>query len=462
MKQEKELIKNTIIIAMGKFSTQIVSFLLVSLYTAKLTTQEYGSYDLIVTIITFLTPFITLTLEESMFRFLIDAKNKREEKCIITQTVLTILTMLTVACLFIFLIIKIFSIKTTSLFIPYVIAVVLMAMMNALVRGLGKIKLYSLSNFILSVLTIVLNIVLILGTNLKVDGLLLSVIIANMVMVIFLAVRLHLRRYINPKLVNRKLMKDMLSYSIPLIPHSLSWTIINLSDRVIVTSFLGTASNGIYAISNKFPTIINTVYNYFAIAWKESAAKALHDDESTKYYNKIYISLRNIVYSATVVVIACIPFVFNILINKNYAEAYLYIPLLVFSVYFSNMASFYGGIFSAYKQTKIIGSTTLVAAIINLTINFIFIKLFGIYAAAISTLISSVFLYVYRKKKIYELVNLKHSKDLNITILTTIVVFLAYYSGSIFFKLGALLFAIGYAVIMNKDTIRFILKRIVK
>ena len=454
MKQEKELIKNTFIIAMGKFSTQIVSFLLVSLYTAKLTTQEYGSYDLIVTIITFITPFITLTLEESMFRFLIDAKNKREEKSIITQTVLTILTMLSIACLLIFFIIKLFSINTTKLFIPYVIAVVLMAMMNALVRGLGKIKLYSLSNFILSILTIVLNIVLILGTNLKVDGLLLSVIIANLVMVVFLSVRLHLRRYINPKLVNRRLMKEMLSYSIPLIPHSLSWTIINLSDRVIVTSFLGAASNGIYAISNKFPTIINTVYNYFAIAWKESAAKALHSDESSKYYNKIYVSLRNLVYSATVVVIAAIPFIFNILINKSYSEAYLYIPILVFSVYFSNMASFYGGIFSAYKQTKIIGSTTLVAAVINLAINLIFIKLFGIYAAAISTFISSVFLYVYRKKKIYELVNLKHSKDMNITILITLVVFLAYYSGNMFFKFIALLFALAYACMMNRDTIK--------
>ena len=455
MKQEKELIKNTFIIAMGKFSTQIVSFLLVSLYTAKLTTQEYGSYDLIVTIITFITPFITLTLEESMFRFLIDAKNKKEEKCIITQTVLTILTMLAIACVFIFLIIKIFSINTTKLFIPYVIAVVLMAMMNALVRGLGKIKLYSLSNFILSILTIVLNIVLILGTNLKVDGLLLSVIIANLVMVGFLAVRLHLRRYINPKLVNKKLMKEMFAYSIPLIPHSLSWTIINLSDRVIVTSFLGTASNGIYAISNKFPTIINTVYNYFAIAWKESAAKALHDDESHKYYNKIYCSLRNLVYSATVVVIAVVPFIFGILINKSYSEAYLYIPLLVLSVYFSNMASFYGGIFSAYKQTKIIGSTTLVAALINLAINFIFIKLFGIYAAAISTLISSIFLYGYRKKKIYELVDLKHSKNMNITILTTLVVFISYYSDNMIFKVLALLFALAYAFMMNRDTISF-------
>ena len=462
MKQEKELIKNTFIIAIGKFSTQIVSFLLVSLYTAKLTTQEYGSYDLIITIITFITPFITLTFEESMFRFLIDAKNRREEKSIITQTVVTILTMLAIACLIIFLVIKIFSINTTKLFIPYVIAVVLMALMNALVRGLGKIKLYSLSNFILSVLTIVLNVVLILGTNLKVDGLLLSVIIANLVMVLFLSIRLKLKEFINFKLMNKKLMKEMLTYSIPLIPHSLSWTIINLSDRLIIAGALGTASNGIYAISNKFPTIINTVYNYFAIAWKESAAKALHEEDSGQYYNKIYEALKNMVYSATVLVIAFVPFVFNILIKGGYQEAYLYIPILVFSVYFSNMASFYGGIFSAYKKTKIIGTTTLVSAIINLVIDIVFIKTIGIYAAAISTLLASIFLYVYRKYKIKDFVKLKHSKDMSFTIIITLIVFLSYYSNNIIFKGIALLFTIIYALMMNKGVVKMFAGKFIK
>ena len=486
MKQEKELIKNTFIIAIGKFSTQIVSFLLVSLYTAKLTTQEYGSYDLIITIITFITPFITLTFEESMFRFLIDAKNRREEKSIITQTVVTILTMLAIACLIIFLVIKIFSINptklfipyeiafvlmelikifsinTTKLFIPYVIAVVLMALMNALVRGLGKIKLYSLSNFILSVLTIVLNVVLILGTNLKVDGLLLSVIIANLVMVLFLSIRLKLKEFINFKLMNKKLMKEMLAYSIPLIPHSLSWTIINLSDRLIIAGALGTASNGIYAISNKFPTIINTVYNYFAIAWKESAAKALHEEDSSQYYNKIYEALKNMVYSATVLVIAFVPFVFNILIKGGYQEAYLYIPILVFSVYFSNMASFYGGIFSAYKKTKIIGTTTFVSAIINLVIDIVFIKTIGIYAAAISTLLASIFLYVYRKYKIKDFVKLKHSKDMSFTIIITLIVFLSYYSNNIIFKGIALLFTIIYALMMNKGVVKMFAGKFIK
>lgn len=462
MKQEKELIKNTFIIAIGKFSTQIVSFLLVSLYTAKLTTAQYGSYDFVITIITFLMPLVTLTLEESMFRFLIDAKNKREEKSIITQAVMTMLTTLVIVCTIVFLVIKIFSINTTKLFIPYLIAVVLMQLMNGLVRGLGKIKLYSMSNFVLSVITIVLNIVFILGTNLNVEGLYLSVIIANFLIILFLAIKVNLKSYVNIKSLNKKTMKEMLSYSIPLIPHNLSWTTINLSDRLIITAFLGAASNGIYAVSNKFPSIINTVYNYFAIAWKESAAKALHGDDSNQYYNKIYATLRNIVYSATIGVIAVIPFIFNILVNSEYKEAYLYIPILVFSVFFTNMASFYGGIFSAYKKTKIIGATTLISALINVVLNIALIKFIGIYAATISTLVSSIFLYLYRKIKLKEFVKLKHSKDLKFTLLITVIVFLTYYSNSYILKAIALIFTIIYALMMNKGIVKSIVNRVVK
>ena len=69
---KKDLFKNTIIIAIGKFSTQVISYLLLPLYTTILTTSEYGTYDLLVTICIFVIPLITIMMEESMFRFLID------------------------------------------------------------------------------------------------------------------------------------------------------------------------------------------------------------------------------------------------------------------------------------------------------------------------------------------------------------------------------------------------------
>ena len=69
---KRDLFKNTFIIAIGKFSTQVLSYFLLPLYTSILSTSDYGIYDLLVTICIFVIPLITILMEESMFRFLID------------------------------------------------------------------------------------------------------------------------------------------------------------------------------------------------------------------------------------------------------------------------------------------------------------------------------------------------------------------------------------------------------
>ena len=87
MGRKKELAFNTIIIGIGKFGTQVLSFFLLPIYTSVLSTEEYGIYDLILTISIFLTPIITLLMEESMFRFLIDVKDEEEKGSVISQVV---------------------------------------------------------------------------------------------------------------------------------------------------------------------------------------------------------------------------------------------------------------------------------------------------------------------------------------------------------------------------------------
>ena len=76
----KELLQNTIIIAIGNLSTQIISFFLLPLYTSVLSTKDYGIYDLLITISTFILPIITLLMEDALFRFLIDCKTEEEKK----------------------------------------------------------------------------------------------------------------------------------------------------------------------------------------------------------------------------------------------------------------------------------------------------------------------------------------------------------------------------------------------
>ena len=88
MQEKKKLLQNTFIIALGRCSTQVLSFLLLPLYTSLLSTSEYGNYDLLNTISIFIIPFITLLMEESMFRFLIDAKDEKEKAKVISQSML--------------------------------------------------------------------------------------------------------------------------------------------------------------------------------------------------------------------------------------------------------------------------------------------------------------------------------------------------------------------------------------
>ena len=428
MNQKKQLMKNTIIIAIGKLSTQIISYLLLPLYTSQLDPSEYGNYDFICTLSIFLCPIITLLMEESMFRYLIDADSKVQRKKIITQTI--IYTFFgTVLFTIIAALIMGFGTDYTPMYITaiitFVISNILIGLSNALSRGLGKIKLYSVSNFILGISTIILNIVFILALNAGAEGLLWANTIANAFTAIVILAILKLPKYIGK--IDKPLMKDMIKYSIPLVPNSISWSIINMSDRIILTQMVSSAANGIYAMANKFPNIINVLYGYFYTAWKESAAKIVKEDNKNQYYNSIYHDAKRFLYAVTICLIAVMPFAFPIFINEAYDEAYVYIPIVMIATYYSNLSSFYGGIFSAYKDTKIMGTTTIVAAVINLVIDLLLVNTLKIYAACFSTLIANLIVYFYRKKKLKKYLKLKELKWQG-PMLFLAIICLAYYA----------------------------------
>ncbi len=428
MNQKKQLMKNTFIIAIGKLSTQILSYLLLPLYSSKLSPSEYGTYDFICTLSIFLCPVITLLMEESMFRYLIDAESRVQKKKIISQTIIytfigtIIFSILAVAIMLIWT-------KYTPMYmfaiIFFVVSNILIGLSNALSRGLGKIKLYSISNFILGISTIILNIVFILVIKKGAEGLLWANTIANSATAILILIILKLPKYIGR--FDKELMKDMIKYSAPLVPNSISWSIINMSDRLILTQMINSAANGIYAMANKFPNIINVLYGYFYTAWKESAARIIKDDNKKTYYNSIYHDTKRFLYAVTICLIAIMPFAFPIFINKTYNEAYIYIPIVMIATYYSNLSSFYGGIFSAYRDTKIMGSTTIVAAIINLLIDFALVKYLKIYAACISTLVATLIVYIYRKKKLKRYIKLRELKWKG-PMLFLVIVCLAYYA----------------------------------
>ena len=124
------------------------------------------------------------------------------------------------------------------------------------------------------------------------------------------------------------------------------------------------------------------------------------------------------------------------------------------------MSNFYGGIFTAYKNTKIMGSTTVVAAIINVGLNLILIPKFGIWAATLSTLISNVIVFAYRRYRLSEYIQLKEKFNYVFWILLVITL-ITYYKNNMILNIIMFIIVLAYCVITNKNFIKKILQPIV-
>ena len=253
----------------------------------------------------------------------------------------------------------------------------------------------------------------------------------------------------------------MITYSLPLIPNKVSWTIINLSDRIILMNVVGSSATGLYAVSYKFPNLMDTVYGFFYQSWKESSARVLGDESQNDFYNSVYKYLKNFMFALVLGMTAFMPLVFHVLINKSYYNAIYYVPILLMATYFANISGFYGGVFTAYKDTKIMGTTTVAAAIINLAINLFLIKWIGIYAAALSTLIANLAVYIYRKRKVKRYIELNENwKSSGIAIIVAVIIFILFYSEKTSYIIAACCVSVVYALITNYEILRNIIIQI--
>lgn len=463
MNETNRLLKNTGIIAIGNLSAKVVSFFLLPLYTAILTTEEYGTIDYIITLSAFSVPFISFLMDEAIFRFLIDSKTQQDKEKIISISIFIVFIGLLIFFIIICPILYYIRYHYAVILVIFIVSEILNLMISALLRGIGRTDAFAIYNFLSSVLQIILNVIFIAIFYWGIMGMLSAMIIGRILVSSIYIYELKLWKYIKYKVIDKDIAKDMIKYSIPLIPNKVSWLIINLSSRIVIMSVLSSSSVGLYAISSKFATAMDMIYGFFYQSWKESSARVMQDDDRNEFYNLVYKYLKRFMYAVVLLLIACMPIIFRILIADTFKEAILYVPILLLSTYFMNISGFYGGIFTAYKETKIMGITTIIAAFINLILMFISIKYGGLYAVSLSALIANFVVYQYRKVKVRKYVILKENKYgiLSDWLITSVILVLFY---SMNFKLQILGMVISfiYAFVTNYAIFKIILNKIKK
>lgn len=450
-----DLAKNTLILLIGKISTQFVSFLMIPLYTTYLIPSEYGIFDLLYTYVSLLIPIFNLQLENGMFRFLLDVRNEYSKKVKIFSTVLSA-SLFQIILLFIiyFFLGRYISIEYKNFVIILVAIGIIYNLLMEFTRGIGESIKYAFTSFLVTFLNILFNIIFIVYFNTGVVGMFYSSVISQLFGIAYLIVSNKVWKYIVLE-IDRKLLSDILKYSIPLVPNTLSWWVLGASDRTIITRILGIAYNGIYSIANKFSAVLSMLYNVFNMSITESISIHINDKDRDVFLEEIINQTFRLFVSLGFLIISVLPFVFSYIVDSSYINAYNQIPILILAVLMQIVGSLYSVIYVALKKSKEIAKTSIYAAILNILFHLLLIKHISLYAASISTLLSFFFMAVYRYFHVRKFVNVSLSRfSIFMLILHGLLVIPAYYYNNLIIRIFALGFCIVFSIIVNKNIIK--------
>lgn len=463
MSKGKDLAKNTAIVSIGKICTQLITFFLLPVYTTVLSNEEYGVVDLLNTLTSLLLPIVTLQIEQGIFRYLIDCRENNEKQIKLITTIIRFMIIQSIACIVIFLCVSPFIHNEYKYFL---MANLLMGIFSSLLlqicRGLGDNATYAIGSFITGAFTVVLNVIFIVAFRWGAYGMLGATAISNFICAVYIFLKRKIYKYIKPKQFDKTILKEIIKYSVPLIPNMISWWIVSASDRTIISAVIGIAQNGIYSAANKFSGVFTTLYSVFNLTWTESASININSEDRDEFFSKILDFVIRFFGCLCLGTIAVMPFAFNILINEKFAEAYYQIPILILGSVFNILVSFVGSIYVAKKLTKEIAKTSIISAVINIIVNIALIKSIGLYAASISTVIAYALMFIYRWIDVKKYVKFNVNKILMfaLTIMYGITIF-TYYLKNSMISVVVLVIVVVFAIITNLNSVSY-LKEIIK
>ena len=177
-----------------------------------------------------------------------------------------------------------------------------------------------------------------------------------------------------------------LKFNLPLIPHYLSMTVLNNSDRIMIGSMIGESKAGIYSLAYSIAmimTLINTSLSSTISPWMYQKIKANRVQDISKI---AYITLL-IIAIANIILIAFAPEAVTLFAPKDYHDAIYCVPPVALSVFFMFMYDLFAKFEFYYEKTQYIMVASMAGAITNIVLNYICIKTFGYIAAAYTTLV---------------------------------------------------------------------------
>lgn len=394
----KKLFTDTGLFAISNFGSKILTFLLLPVYTSVLSTEEYGSADIVITTINLLYPILTVSIFDATLRYTLDKKyDKRSVFCITF-----VFTCLAIFC---FLLATPFFLGRGTLFGNYgwcvfglFASTCFQMSLSYYIKGCGQTKIFAVQGILYTLVCLSTNIVLLVYLRSGLTGYFLSMIIAGAISSIYMLLASKCYWDFIPFNFDKKICKEMLKYSIPMIPTTIAWWINASADKYMILGLIGVGANGLYGVAHKIPTVFSTFSNLFSQAWRISAISSFDDEDKQVYYEKVYRIYSLICIYGCVCIIFASELLAKLLFKSDYYMAWTFVPPLLLAALFEAYAGFFASIYAAAKRTTFLSVSTGIGAVLNIYLNYVFIKQLGALGAPIATMASFVIVWLIRLK----------------------------------------------------------------
>lgn len=459
MDRNTRMLKTTLIYFIGNFGSKILSFFLLPIYTYWLNPEQFGEIDLLLNIIPLIGPIFTLQATEVIFRFLFECKTLDEKKENITNAFFIF-----IFGFFVFLVIYlpysiITNFKYTFLFGMYFFVLYLGIFIQQIMRGLKKNISYSFTGIISTLVYGIVNILLI--KTMKEKSLLIAPILASTLVFIFGIYSTKFLSYINLKMINLKVIKKQLNYSLPLVPNQICWWFNGVVGKYIINYYIGISANGILAVATRFPNLLSTIMQIYLLAWTENSICEYKSSDKDEYYSKNLNNLMEFLLFGISGILIIIKIYFSYYINENYLKAFNLIPFLLIAMFFNCTSTFLGSIYTASQNTKGAFYTTIYAAFFNVLFSFLLIPKYGLLGYTFANIISYILFFFIRYKDIKKISNIKLKIPSILAIISFIISIISYFVLSVTFSIIIFIIIIILFTVNYKKLVLFTVKKII-
>lgn len=393
-----KFMKDIGVYAIGNIGSKLITFLMVPLYTYFVhDTSDFGYYDVCLTVCLLLLPFFTLQLRDGAFRFLLDCDDETQRRRIVSFVARTMLSSLFVTLLVAVVLALFTHIDYLGYTVGLLIAMSLQEVYSQVFRGLGNNRAFVMVG-ILSALGIgVFSVIFVAYMGWGIKGIFLANIIARVLALLLVEAKVRLiTRHTSWNINIGKVGWEILRFTLPLLPGSLCWWLTGSSDRLFIKHFLGLDVNGVYAVAIRFTGIINTLAIIFYQAWQETAILQYHSPDRDRFFSRMFNSYIFLLGIILVGYVFMLKVNYSWLVAPQYQESLNYIYPLGLSAVLFALSAFFDMGYQCAKDTPRTLPAIVLAAIVNVALNFLLIKPLGVYGVILTQFITYIVLFTYR------------------------------------------------------------------